>query len=114
LPREGYLNAFERVLDYFKKHSKGRITIDTTYSNHFFIPLKIIPTRSTSIQILQKKYPSDIIKSPRPKVQMTIYMDEDHVHDLVIRSSIIGIIFMLNNTPIRWISKRQKTVENST
>jgi hypothetical protein len=41
---------------------------------------------------------------------MTVYVDS---HDLVTRRSITGILVMLNNTPIRWISKRQKTVETS-
>jgi hypothetical protein len=45
---------------------------------------------------------------------MTVYVNADHAHDLVIRRSITGILVMLNNTPIRWISKLQKTVETST
>jgi hypothetical protein len=45
---------------------------------------------------------------------MTVYVDADHAHDLVIRRSITGILVMQNNTPIKWISKRQKTVERST
>jgi hypothetical protein len=45
---------------------------------------------------------------------MTVYVDADHAHDLATRRSITGILVMLNNTPIRWISKRQKTVETST
>jgi hypothetical protein len=45
---------------------------------------------------------------------MTVYMDTDHAHDLVTRRSITGILMMLNNTPIRWVSKHQKTVETST
>jgi hypothetical protein len=45
---------------------------------------------------------------------MTVYVDADHAHDPVTRISITVILFMLNNTPIRWISKRQKTVETST
>jgi hypothetical protein len=49
-----------------------------------------------------------------PRVRMTVYVDADHAHDLVTRRSIIGILVMLNNTPIRWISKRQKIVETST
>jgi hypothetical protein len=44
---------------------------------------------------------------------MTVYVDADHTHDLVTRISITGILVMLNNTPIRWISKLQKTVETS-
>jgi len=43
---------------------------------------------------------------------MTVYVDADHAHDLVTRRS--GILMMLNNTPIRWVSKRQKTVETLT
>ncbi len=45
---------------------------------------------------------------------MTVYVDADHAHDLVTRRSITGILVMLNNTPVRWVSKRQKTVETST
>jgi hypothetical protein len=45
---------------------------------------------------------------------MTVYVDADHAHDLVTRRSITGILVMLNIKPVRWISKRQKTVEIST
>jgi hypothetical protein len=45
---------------------------------------------------------------------MTVYVDADHAHDLVTRRSITGILVMLLNTHIRWISKLQKTVETST
>ena len=45
---------------------------------------------------------------------MTVYVDADHTHDLVARRSITGILLILNNTPDRWVSKRQKTVETST
>jgi hypothetical protein len=44
---------------------------------------------------------------------MTVYVDADHANDLVTRRYITGILVMLNNTPIIWISKRQKTVETS-
>jgi hypothetical protein len=44
---------------------------------------------------------------------MTVYVDADHVHDLVTTRSITGILVMLNNTHIRSISKHQKTVETS-
>jgi hypothetical protein len=52
--------------------------------------------------------------SKGPKVRKTLYVDADHAHDLVTGRSNTGILMMLNNTPIRWISKRQKTVETST
>jgi hypothetical protein len=45
---------------------------------------------------------------------MTFYVDANYAHDLVTRRSITGILLMLNNTPIRWVWKCQKTVETST
>jgi hypothetical protein len=56
----------------------------------------------------------DLPPGKLPRVRMTVYVDADHAHDLVTRRSITRILVMLNNTPIRWISKRQKTVETST
>jgi hypothetical protein len=50
----------------------------------------------------------------RPRFRTIVYVDADHEHDLVTRRSITGILVMLNSMPIRWISKRQKTVETST
>ena len=47
-------------------------------------------------------------------MRITVYVDADHAHDLVTRRSVTGIILFLNNTPVRAISKRQKTVETST
>ena len=43
-------------------------------------------------------------------VRMTDYIDAD----LVTRRSITGILIMGNNSPVRWVSKHQKTVETLT
>ena len=45
---------------------------------------------------------------------MTVYVDTDHAHDLVTRRSIMGIRLMMNNSPVKWVSKCQKAVETST
>ena len=45
---------------------------------------------------------------------MTVYVDADHAHDILTRRSVTGILLMINNTPVKWFSKRQKTVEIST
>jgi len=44
----------------------------------------------------------------------TCYVDADHAHDLVTRRSVTGALFFVNHMPVKWISKRQKTVETST
>ena len=54
---------------------------------------------------------------PKPKgntARLTCYVDANHARDKVTRKSVTGIILMFNNTPLCWISKRQKTVETST
>jgi hypothetical protein len=61
-----------------------------------------------------EEIPKDFPPEKGPRVRMTVYVDADHAHELVTRRSITGILVMLNNTPIRWVSKRQKTVETST
>jgi hypothetical protein len=61
-----------------------------------------------------EEFPKDLPPKKGPKVRTTVYVDADHAHDLVTRRSITEILIMLNNTPIRWVSKRQNTVETST
>jgi hypothetical protein len=61
-----------------------------------------------------EEIPKYIPPEKGPRVRMTVYADADHAHYLVTRRSITGILVMLNSTPIRWISKCQKTAEIST
>jgi hypothetical protein len=58
-----------------------------------------------------EEIPKDLPPEKGPKVRMTVYADADHAHDLLTRISITGILVMLNNTLIRWISKCQESVE---
>jgi hypothetical protein len=62
-----------------------------------------------------EEIPKDLPPKIGPRLRMTAFVDADHAHDLVVtRRSFTGILFMLNNMPIRLISKSQKTVEAST
>ena len=47
-------------------------------------------------------------------MRITAYKDADHAHDMLTRRSVTGILLLMNNTPVKWMSKRQKTVETST
>ena len=54
---------------------------------------------------------------PTPKgkeVKITVYVNADHAHDLVTMHTVTGILLFINNTPVKWYSKRQSTVESST
>jgi hypothetical protein len=54
---------------------------------------------------------------PTPKgkaAHITCYSDSDHAGDMVTRRSTTGILLFVNNTPLKWYSKRQNTIETST
>lgn len=114
-PRMGHFKALQRVFGYLKKHPQGMLLVDPSppgcrnhatfhrdcnWSEYFPDAAEEIPTHS-----------------PPPHGEMlhvTAYVDADHARDNVTRRSVTGIILLINNTPIAWISKRQRTVETST
>jgi hypothetical protein len=114
LPREGHLKAVERILSYLKTFPKGRVIIDTSHPDHSMYPVEDHSNWMEFYLNASEEISKDLPPEKGPRLRMTVYVDADHSHDLVIRRSITGILVMLNNTPIRWVSKRQKTVETST
>jgi hypothetical protein len=114
LPREGHLKAVKRILSYLKTVPRGRVIIDTSYPDHSVYPVEDHSNWMEFYPDAGEEIPKDLPSKKAPRVRMTVYVDADHVHDLVTRRSIKGILVMLNNTPIRWVSKCQKTVETST
>jgi hypothetical protein len=114
LTREGHLKAVKRILSYIKTFPKGRVIIDTSYPDHSMYSVEDHSNWVEFYPDAGEEIPKDLPPEKGPSVRMTVYVDADHAHDLVTRRSIIGILVMMNNTPIRCISKRQKTVETST
>ena len=113
-PRENHLKAAKRILSYVKTFHKGKILFDTSYADTSKYVSEKHEGWSEFYPDCEEEIPHDM---PTPKgkpVRLTVYVDADHAHDLVTRRSVTGIVAMVNNTPIRWISKRQKTVESST
>jgi hypothetical protein len=113
-PREGHMLAMHRVFGYLRQVPKGRILIDTAQ------PVIRQKIDITKIHDWIEFYPDateDLPTEPKPKGKLctlTCYVDADHARDQLTRRSVTGILVLLNNTPISWYSKRQKTVESST
>ena len=115
IPREGHLEAVIRVIGYLKKWNKGLIVFDPRplpipehieYEHH--------DTWRQHYPGAKEEIPP---KMPTPRGcagEVTVYVDADHATDLVTRRSTTGMVMFVNSTPIRWISKRQSTVESST
>lgn len=57
----------------------------------------------------------EVMPEPKGKpIKITDFVDAIHAQDLVTRRNVTGLFVLMNNTPIRWVCKRQKTVEIST
>ena len=107
--------AMHRVFGYLRYKYKGQILIDVGN----------IPVRdtidTTVVQDWIEFYPDAVENIPKdcpePKGNLctiTCYVNADHARDTVTRKSVTGILLLLNNTPVSWVSKRQKTVESAT
>ena len=113
VPREGHLVAAQKVLCYLKTFPKGKILFDTSYPVHHDVNHDDLDW-TEFYPDAEEELPPDM-PDPRGKpVRITVYLDADHAHDVVTRRSVTGILMLLNNTPIKWVCKRQKTVETST
>ena len=113
-PRQGHLLAMKRVFGYLKKRPKGRLLCDTSYPDHSKYDSNLKHDWEEFYPDAQEELPD---RMPMPKgkpARITCYVDADHAHDKLTRRSVTGVILMVNNMPIRWISRRQKTVETST
>jgi hypothetical protein len=91
-----------------KTFPKGRVIIDTSYPSHSKYFVDDFLNWKDFNPDTEDEISNDLPMSKGPKVRMTVYVDPDHAHDLVTRRSIAEILVMLNSTPIRWVSKRQK------
>jgi hypothetical protein len=113
LPGEGRLKAVKRILSYLKTFPKRRVNIYTSYPDHSIYPVEEHSNWMEFYPDASEEIPKDLPPEKGLSVRMTVYVDVDHAHDLVTTRSITGILVILNNTPIRWLSKRQKTVKTS-
>jgi hypothetical protein len=84
-----------------------------SYPDHSMYPIEDHSNYMEFYPDAGEDIPIDLPPKKRPRVRMTVCVDADHAHDLVTRRSITGILVMLNNNPIRSISKHHKTVETS-
>ena len=115
-PRMGHLKGMIRVFGYLKRYSKGKILIDPNYPNHENHITEQYDNWKEFYPEAEEDVPTGKDKPDYlgPPVRITAYKDSDHAHDLVTRRSVTGILLLVNNTPVKWISKRQKTIETST
>ena len=105
-PREGHLKAAKRLFGYLKAFPKGKIIYDCSYPDHSKYPVEDHENWGKFYPDVQEELPPDMPKSRGKSIRITCYVDSNHAHDLVNHRSTTGTLLFVNNTPIRWISKR--------
>ena len=113
-PRWGHLKAAFRLFGYLRKNPKQRIIIDPNLPDWSSFDTTECDTWKEFYPEAQEDLPDNVPVAKGPEARITVYVDADHAHDKVTRRSVTGIILFVNGTPVKWISKRQKTVETST
>ena len=114
-PREGHLVAMQRVFGYLRMLTKGKIVIDTSQpAIRETINIEKIHDWIEFYPDAEEDLPKDRPKPSGKLCTLTCFVDADHARDQLTRKSVTGILVLLNNTPISWYSKRQKTVESLT
>jgi hypothetical protein len=113
-PRVGHLNAMKRVFGYLKRFNKGRLIVDASFPSHSTFTTADYDSWSEFYPDACEELPPNMPKPKGIPARITCYVDADHAHDVVTRRSVTGVLLIINNMPIKWISKRQHTVETST
>ena len=111
-PREGHLIAMKRLFGYLRTFPHGELMINPTPFDH----PKAKPKEDSWKEYYpdaEEECPPDQPEPLPRKAQITIYVDADHAHDTVTRRSVTGILVFVNHTLVKYVSKRQKTVETS-
>jgi hypothetical protein len=111
-PRQGHFQAALHIFGYLKGTPQGRILIDKqTYlqPSAKFVEYdwnEFYPEATEEL-------PPDMPEAIGPNMDTVCYVDADHAHDTLTRRSVSGILIFVAGMPVKWYSKRQKTVETS-
>ena len=111
-PRQGHFEAALHIFGYLKGKPKGRLLIDKQpylQENTSFIEYdwnEFYPDA-------EEELPPDMPTPIGTKLTTVCYVDADHAHDTLTRRSVTGILLFVAGMPVKWYSKRQKTVETS-
>ena len=116
-PREGHLGLARQILGYLKKFPKKGIVISPN-------PPRIVEDPEQKKETFEDfghqykyfkeekdpQFPNDKLK----ELDINIFCDADHAHDLVTGRSVTGIIAFVGSTPVYWKSTGQTSVQTST
>lgn len=104
-----------KLFEYQKKFRKENIIIHFKYPDHSIYSTLTFNTWKELYPDTKEMLPnkSEISDEKVAPVRITVFKVADHAHDIFTRRSVINILLIKNTIPVKWISKRQQTLETS-
>ena len=95
------------MFGFLKKHPKGRLIIDVNPTPPICDIAKFSDGHSWTefYEDCEESMPYDMPLSDGQEATLTCFVDADHARDKVSCRSVTGLILLLNNTPIYWVSR---------
>ena len=114
-PRQDHLTLALHVMGYMKKYPNRRIVID---SNPMTIDDELRNRNFDPDFLDDYKDPEEDLDPNLPEpfgreLEITMFFDADHAHDIATRRSITGLIAFVGSTPVMWSSRRQGCIASS-
>ena len=115
-PREGHLARVKRIYGYVRNMPNGAIRVRTGMPDYSELDAeyKVYDWVNTVYGNVKEAVPHNLPTPLGKPVLTTTYKDANLYHDYITGRSAMGIIHLLNGTPIDWYTKRQDTVETAT
>jgi hypothetical protein len=113
-PRIGHPERAKRVVRYLVRFKHGAIKFRVKIPDYSNLPDHNVGWDTSVYDGASEDIPKD---APRPlglAVLLSRYVDANLYHDWINGRSVTGIISLVNQTPLEWISKKQATVETAT
>ena len=112
LPRVGHLETVYHVFSYLSRHEKSSIIDPTDPLPN--TPMQAKADWSSFYSDLEEELPQNMPEPLGHPVNIYTFVDANHARNVVTRRLHTGILLFLQDSPIIWLSRRQKTVETST
>ena len=115
LPHVGHLKEVFHMFAYLKAHHNTEMVFDPTpveFDRNLF-ERQDWSFSPYGYEGLSETLPDGMPTAHGPSMTMRVYVDSDHVGDLITQHSHTGFIVFLNNAPIYWTSKKQGSCEAS-
>ena len=103
-----------KVFSNLKGKPNGKIICDSSYPHYSKYKSEDHDNWKDFYPDAEEDIPPDLPNQYGKPLRITCYVDVDQTHCKIARRSVTGTVLFVNNMPIRWISKKQKTVETST